>query len=95
MTDTNPKQQKYLGYAVKNLTRCVKEDDLAPFCIMVLLCLSVDIQKAAKPGFKGLEEPAKYLSGLKICLKGKSPLELGLAQAYIDLNTGGRVSQGV
>ena len=62
---------------------------------MVLLCLSVDIQKAAKPGFKGLEEPAKYLSGLKICLKGKSPLELGLAQAYIDLNTGGRVSQGV
>ena len=45
VSDTNPKAEKYLSYAVKNLTRCVKEDDLAPFAIMALLCLSVDLQK--------------------------------------------------
>ena len=96
MPDDNPKGLKYLGYAIKNLTRCVKEDDLAPFAITALLFLSVDVRKQAKPGpVKGLEEPAKYLSGLQACLKGKGPLEYGLAQAYVDLNTAGRVSQGV
>ena len=43
VTDSNPKGSKYLSYAVKNLTRCVKEDELAPFTITALLFLSVDL----------------------------------------------------
>ena len=95
VTPENPKGIKYLNYAVKNLTRCIKQDDLAPFTITVLLFLAVDLQKAALPPIKGLETPAKYLDGLTTCLR-KQPksIKLELAKAYIDLNSS-NAQQGV
>ena len=64
LTPENPKSKKYLEYAVRNLTRCVKEDDLAFYVTSALLFLSIDLKKAGKPPVNGLEEPAKYLAGL-------------------------------
>ena len=39
----SPNRMEYLKYAVKNLTACVKDDDLATYCITALLFLSVDL----------------------------------------------------
>ena len=47
MTPDNPKRIKYLGYAVKNLTRCSKENDLVTYTLTVLLYLSVKEQNAS------------------------------------------------
>jgi len=50
------------------------------------------------PQVAGLEEPSKYVEGLKTCFArqlGNSSVEMTLAQAYYDLNTPGRIQQGV
>lgn len=98
MTPENPKRAKYLGYAVKNLTRCVKEDDLAPYATNVLLYLAIDLKNAGDPICKGLEEPRKYLEALKTLSNRKSAdlsIEVALAECYIDLNTPGMIQKAL
>ena len=80
-----------MDYAVKNLTRCVKETDLEMYAISVLMHLAIDMGKEGVQ-VKNLETPQKYLDGLRTCLKrSKSDhtVELLLAEAYLDLNTPG------
>lgn len=43
MASDNPRRMKYLGYAVRNLTRCSKEKDLIAYTLTVLLYLSVRV----------------------------------------------------
>ena len=91
LTPANPKKLKYLEYAVRDYTKCVKEDDLAHYCITALLFLSLEKHDYE---IKGLETPQKYLDGLTTCLTKNKKLqdhdftvELTLAQAYHDLKT--------
>ena len=64
VTIDNPKRLKFLGYAVKNLTRCTKEADLALYALTALLFLSVK-QAKVQQKFAGLEDPTYYLNALK------------------------------
>jgi len=98
----NPNRIKYLVSAVRNLSRCIQDNDLDMYCITALLFLSVDLAREVpnQPQVSGLESPQKYMSGLKTCLSSRSSskdyfAELTLAQAYIDINTPGQVSKGV
>lgn len=101
VTLDNPNRSKYLDLSVKNLTRCVRDNDLDTYCIFALLFLAVDLQQEIPnmPQVAGLEVPSKYLQGLKTCFEKQVGsdhyVELALAQAYCDLNTPGSVQKGV
>jgi len=43
VTPENKNRITYLKYAAKNLTRCIKDDDLDTYCTMALLFLAVDL----------------------------------------------------
>jgi len=43
VTLDNPNRAKYLEDAVRNLTRCVRDDDLDTYCIFALLFLAIEL----------------------------------------------------
>ena len=98
MAPGNPKRAKFLSYAVKNLSRCAKERDLAHYAIIVLLYLAIDLQQSGEPGCRELEEPSKYLNDLKTLSNNNSydiSVEVALAETYVELHTPGEVQKGL
>ena len=63
VTPENPKRSKYLSYAIKNLSRCAKERDLAVYALTALIYLSVRVLNLGgqlitqTSPIRGIEEP--------------------------------------